>query len=81
MVKTITVTEEAYLHLKEMKKEEESFTKLIERLYHQKKPINLDDFIGILSEEQGKELEKLSKEARNSIDAGFKKRARQLGSK
>ena len=78
MVKTITVTEEAYSHLRELKKESESFTQLIERIYHQKKRTTLDEFAGILTEEQGRELAKLSKETRKNLDLGLKKRAAQL---
>ena len=79
MVKTITVTLEAYTHLKEMKNEEESFTQLIERIYHQKRKTSLNEITGIINEEEGKELEKISKETRKNIDAGFKKRAREMG--
>lgn len=74
MVKTITVTEEAYTHLKELKKEEESFSQLIERFFHHKKKISLDDFAGILSEEAANELENLTKETRKSINARLIKR-------
>lgn len=79
MVKTITITVEAYNHLKEMKKEEESFSQLVERIYHQKKKVCLDDVAGILSEEEGQELERIHKETRKNLDAGLKKRARDMG--
>lgn len=76
MVKTITVTEEAYTHLKELKQEDESFSKLIERFFHKKRNVSLDDVAGVISEEQGRELEQLSSEARKKFDASMKKRLR-----
>ena len=79
MVKTITVTEEAYNHLKEYKQGEESFSELIERFFHKKRKISLDEVVGILSEEQGKELEQISKETRKNLDTSLKKRFKELG--
>ena len=79
MVKTITITEEAYHHLKEMKREDESFTKFVERLYHGGRKLNLDDFAGILTKEEGEEIKKTVKETRKNLDIGLKKRAKKLG--
>ncbi len=75
-VKTLTITKEAYTHLKELKRPDESFSKVIERLYHQKKPVSLDDVAGILSEEEGKELKRISRETRKNLSFGLKRRAR-----
>ena len=79
MVKTITVTEEAYNHLKEHKQGAESFSELIERFFHKKRKITLDEVAGILSEEQGRELERISQETRKNLDQGLKKRFKELG--
>ena len=56
MVKTITVTDEAYKHLKQMKSEDESFSQFIERAYHPRQKIDLREFLGILSKKEAEEL-------------------------
>lgn len=79
MVKTITVTDEAYAHLKQMKNDEESFSKLIERLYHPDKKTDLRDFLGILNKEEAEELRQIVKETRKTLDTNLKGRAKRMG--
>jgi predicted CopG family antitoxin len=78
MVKTITVTDEAYGHLKQMKRDDESFTRLIERIFHGGKRLKLGDFFGILTKEEGEELKRIHAQTKKGIDAGFKKRAKEM---
>lgn len=59
--KTISITEEAYRKLASMKKENESFSKVIERIAGKKK---LGKFFGVLSEETANKLEKAIKDGR-----------------
>lgn len=59
--KTLTITEEAYERLARLKKENESFSKVIERITNKRK---LSEFAGILSEESANELEDAIKEGR-----------------
>ncbi len=79
MVKTITVTEEAYTHLKQMKKDDESFSELIERMYHPKKRIDLRDFLGILTYNEAQELREIVKETRGNLNKGLEKRSHRMG--
>ncbi|MEK6826066.1 MAG: antitoxin VapB family protein [Nanoarchaeota archaeon] len=53
--KTITVTEEAYIRLARLKKENESFSETINRITGKR---NIMEFFGILSKEAADELEK-----------------------
>lgn len=55
--KTLTVTEDAYKRLARLKRKNESFSVVIERLTG-KKETKLMDYFGILSEEAGENLEK-----------------------
>lgn len=59
--KTISITEEAYNRLANLKKENESFSMIINRVTQKKK---LSDFFGVLSKESGERLEKVIKEGR-----------------
>lgn len=43
-----------------------------------RKKSNLGRIIGILSEEQGKELDHIHKETKINLDIGLKKRAKQI---
>lgn len=56
VVKTITITEEAYEKVKGLKKEDESFSQLFIRIVNGQK-INIRDFLGVmkLSEKEAKE--------------------------
>jgi len=55
VTKTITITESSYHLLKNMKKENESFSETIERVVAKK--INLSDFSGVLSKDSAKKIE------------------------
>ena len=55
--KTISITEEAYKRLATLKKENESFSLVINRITKEKK-VKLRDLHGILSKKAGEELEK-----------------------
>ena len=68
MVKTITITNEAYEMLKKMKGREDSFSKTIIRVTGEKRT-DLNRFLGILSE---KGVEKSRKEIKR-IREGFSK--------
>ena len=59
--RTISISEEAYRRLKALKREGESFSDVILRLTSKSSPWSL---AGILSEEEGKELEKILAENR-----------------
>ena len=69
--KNISISDEAYLRLSELKSKNESFTELIYRLTDK---TNVLDLKGIISEDEGKSLDKniidsrkLSKERINKI--------------
>ena len=53
--KNISISDEAYLRLSELKLKNESFTELIYRLTNE---TNVLDLRGIISEDEGKNLEK-----------------------
>ena len=55
--KTISITEEAYKRLANLKKENESFSLVINRITKEKK-VRLRDLHGIISKKSGEELEK-----------------------
>ena len=59
--KNISITEEAYNRLARLRRDDESFSKIIVRVMSRAK---LRDFFGILSEESGKKLESAIKESR-----------------
>jgi predicted CopG family antitoxin len=59
--KNISISDEAYLRLSELKSRNESFTDVIYRLTNR---TNILDLRGILKEEDGKSLEKNIKESR-----------------
>ena len=70
--KNISISDEAYLRLSELKSKNESFTELIYRLTNK---TNVLDLKGIISEDEGKSLDKniidsrkLSKERIDKID-------------
>ena len=60
--KTLTISEEAYKALYELKKERESFTELIKRITAPLRKKRLSEFAGKLDDEQ---FEKAALEARN----------------
>lgn len=67
MVKTITVTDQAYEHLRALKKQDESFSQVIERIYSEKKPISLDEMVGTMDESEGRKLEQEIEKSRKSF--------------
>ncbi len=75
MVKTITVTEEAYKTLKSMKAPTESFSEEILRIAR-RRPLN--DFYGALSGERGARLEKAIAESRKGRMASHKSRIKRI---
>jgi Uncharacterized ACR, COG1753. len=59
--KNISISEDAYLRLSELKLKNESFTELIYRLTNKS---NVPDLEGIMSEDEGKSTEKNIREPR-----------------
>lgn len=72
MVKTITITEEAYDKLKRMKLEDESFSNLIKRIDTQKTSIN--SIIGIMKNIDTEAIKKKIKEFREEFTKDVEKR-------
>ena len=70
--KTLTITEKAYEILFRNKKENESFSKLIMRIFGKDK--GFKDFFGIISKEEAEELRKESKKTWEEIDKAFDER-------
>lgn len=66
VVKTITITEEAYNALKRLKKEEESFSEVVLRLTTQKNGQNLRAFLGAwdISDDEILQVDKALKNAK-----------------
>ena len=64
--KTLTISEEAYEALAELKKGRESFTDLIKRITAPLKKKKLSEFVGVLSGDEYEDFEKASIEARCS---------------
>ncbi len=58
VTKTLTITEDAYLLLRQHKAKEESFSEEILRLFSQKRKKDLTVFFGILSDKEGEEMQK-----------------------
>ena len=63
--KTISITEEAYERLARLKRENESFSLVINRITGKRK-VKLSDFHGILSKKAGEALEKSILEGRKA---------------
>ena len=61
--KTLTISEEAYEALAELKKERESFTNLIKRITAPLRKKKLSEFLGVLKDDE--EFEKAALEARS----------------
>lgn len=74
--KTIMIQEETYQRLLQLKKENESFNDLILRLIYQKQ--DLRPYFGLLSEREGKELEKAIDDARKTNDLADQKRGEEF---
>lgn len=69
--KNISITEEAYKRLQGLKKENESFSKTIERLSRKK---SLSKFAGILSDETAQEIKRGIKEDRKAQNKLYEKK-------
>ncbi|MBI4438539.1 antitoxin VapB family protein [Candidatus Woesearchaeota archaeon] len=65
MVKTITVTEEAYNKIKRLKAADESFSDLFKRLGNEKNP--LPRMFGIISKDEAEKAEKEIREYRKAF--------------
>ena len=63
--KTLTISEEAYEALAELKKEGESFTELIKRITAPLMKKKLSEFVGILAGEKYDDFEKAALEVRH----------------
>ncbi len=75
MVKTLTVTEEAYQRLASRKEPGESFTDVINKLTGK---ASLMDIVGILSNKEADDLEKRIKETRKKMNERIQRTAREL---
>ena len=73
--KTISITEGAYKRLASLKKDNESFSEVINRVTGK---VKLSDFHGIISKEFGEELEKSIKEGRKLHRKMTEKRHKRL---
>lgn len=65
--KTLTISEEAYEALAELKKEGESFTGLIKRITQPLRKKKLSDFLGLMAGEEFDDFEKAALEVRHSM--------------
>ncbi len=74
-VKTITITEEAYNHLKSAKSGDESFTEAIIRIT-KKNP--LDALVGILTKDDANELRENIKDIRQKMEERVAETAKRL---
>ena len=77
VVKNIAITEEAYNSLKHLKREDQSFSKVILSLTTEKKG-DLMEVFGILKGKEGDELAKRVKENRKKFNEDFERRAREM---
>jgi len=79
VIKSLTITEEAYDSLKRLKYGDESFSEVIIRVAKEKKP-NLEKYFGILkqSETKAEDWIKRIKEGREKFNASAKERSRKL---
>ena len=73
--KNISISDEAYLRLSELKLKNESFTELIYRLTNK---TNVLDLKGIISEDEGKSLEKNIRNSRKLSNKRIDKIAKEL---
>ncbi len=65
--KTLTISEEAYEALAELKKEGESFTELIKRITQPLSKKQLRDFVGVMAGKEFDDFEKAALEVRHSM--------------
>ena len=71
--KTLTISEEAYEALAELKKEGESFTELIKRITQPFRKKKLHDFIGVMAGEEFEDFEKEVLQVRHSMSSRSRK--------
>ena len=67
--KTLTISEEAYEALSELKKEGESFTELIKRITQPLRKKKLHDFVGVMAGKDFDDFEKAAMEVRHSMSS------------
>lgn len=72
MVKTITVTDDAYEMLKKMKSGDESFSEVIKRVA--KPTFRLSDYFGIISKEAGDRIANEAKKRRGRLSKDIEAR-------
>ncbi|GEM_PF-6687131 len=79
VIKSLTITEEAYNALKRIKYEEESFSKVIIRISNEKRG-SLAEYFGVLKDSKDKlhELKKEIKERRSKINLEFLERTKKI---
>lgn len=75
MVKTITVTDEAYRNLRRFKREGESFSDVIQRLTARR---SVRTLVGALSPKQGEALRRASREVRADVEATARRGSREM---
>lgn len=71
--KTIGLRDDVYERLKARKRDDESFTDLVDRLLAEATPDWREGF-GTISEAEGEELERIAAESRRSASAGLSER-------
>ena len=79
MVKTITVTDDAYEMLKKMKSGDESFSEVIKRVA--KPRVNLRDYFGILPKEDAEKAQKRLRETKASFSRDMEERRKRVHSR
>ncbi len=67
--KTLTISEEAYEALAELKKEGESFTELIKRITQPLRKKKLRDFVGVMAGKEYDDFEQAVLEVRHSMSS------------
>lgn len=77
MVKTITITEEAYKRLKVLKEKDESFTDAIIRISASR--VDLSKYAGILTEKEAGKMKNRISELRKESEARLEKIRKELG--
>ena len=76
MVKTITITDNAYESLKRLKIGDDSFSDVIKRISKEKKTIK--DFFGILGSDNYEEMKEKTKKIRKELDKDAKERMKNV---
>lgn len=79
VVKTITITEEAYNKMKGLKKEDESFSELFIRIVNRQK-VNLREYLGVvkISDKALKEWKEEFKKDKKALRETSKRRMKEL---